>query len=53
MVNESFAVDTDYDLYVELRIPPLAKAWFERYESVFSTRDIKSCEIRMELEKNK
>jgi hypothetical protein len=23
-------VDTDTDLYVELRIPPLATVWFER-----------------------
>jgi 1,4-alpha-glucan branching enzyme len=28
--NESFAVDTDTDLHVELRIPPLATVWFER-----------------------
>jgi 1,4-alpha-glucan branching enzyme len=26
--NQSFAVDTD--LYIELRIPPLATVWFER-----------------------
>jgi 1,4-alpha-glucan branching enzyme len=30
VVNQSFAVDTDTDLYVELRIPPLATVWFER-----------------------
>jgi 1,4-alpha-glucan branching enzyme len=28
--NQSFAVDTDTDLYTELRIPPLATVWFER-----------------------
>jgi 1,4-alpha-glucan branching enzyme len=28
--NQSFAVDTDTDLYMELRIPPLATVWFER-----------------------
>jgi 1,4-alpha-glucan branching enzyme len=28
--NQSFAVDTDTDLYIELRIPPLATVWFER-----------------------
>ena len=27
--NQSFAVDIDTDLYVELRIPPLATIWFE------------------------
>ena len=30
VANSSFAVDTDTDLYVELRIPPLATVWFER-----------------------
>ncbi len=28
--NQSFAVDVDTDLYIELRIPPLATVWFER-----------------------
>jgi 1,4-alpha-glucan branching enzyme len=28
--NQSFAVDIDTDLYIELRIPPLATVWFER-----------------------
>jgi 1,4-alpha-glucan branching enzyme len=28
--NESFAVDIDTDLYVELRVPPLATVWLER-----------------------
>jgi 1,4-alpha-glucan branching enzyme len=28
--NHSFAVDVGTDLYVELRIPPLATIWFER-----------------------
>jgi 1,4-alpha-glucan branching enzyme len=28
--NESFAVDSDTDLYVELRVPPLATVWLER-----------------------
>jgi 1,4-alpha-glucan branching enzyme len=27
--NQSFAVDIDTDLYIELRIPPLATVWFE------------------------
>ena len=28
--NQSFAVDSDTDLYIELRIPPLATVWLER-----------------------
>jgi 1,4-alpha-glucan branching enzyme len=28
--NQSFAVDTDTELYIELRIPPLATLWLER-----------------------
>jgi 1,4-alpha-glucan branching enzyme len=30
VINTSFAVDTDTDLYAELRIPPLATVWLER-----------------------
>jgi 1,4-alpha-glucan branching enzyme len=28
--NHSFAVDVDTDLYMTLRVPPLATVWFER-----------------------
>ncbi len=28
--NDSFAVDSDTDLYVELRVPPLATVWLEK-----------------------
>jgi 1,4-alpha-glucan branching enzyme len=28
--NDSFAVDVDTDLYITLRVPPLATIWFER-----------------------
>jgi 1,4-alpha-glucan branching enzyme len=30
ITNHSFAVDVDTDLYITLRIPPLATVWFER-----------------------
>ena len=30
VLNDSFAVDVDTDLYTTLRIPPLATIWFER-----------------------
>ena len=30
ITNDSFAVDVDTDLYITLRIPPLATVWFER-----------------------
>ena len=30
ITNNSFAVDVDTDLYITLRIPPLATVWFER-----------------------
>jgi 1,4-alpha-glucan branching enzyme len=30
VTNHSFAVDVDTDLYITLRIPPLATVWFER-----------------------
>ena len=28
--NDSFAVDVDTDLYITLKVPPLATIWFER-----------------------
>jgi 1,4-alpha-glucan branching enzyme len=30
VVNHSFAVDVDTDLYITLRVPPLATIWLER-----------------------
>jgi 1,4-alpha-glucan branching enzyme len=30
IINDSFAVDVDTDLYTTLRVPPLATIWFER-----------------------
>ena len=30
ITNNSFAVDVDTDLYITLRVPPLATVWFER-----------------------
>jgi 1,4-alpha-glucan branching enzyme len=30
VLNDSFAVDVDTDLYITLKVPPLATIWFER-----------------------